>query len=102
MGKIRAPYYRVVVMDSRKKRDGRAIEEIGKYHPTEEPSLIGIDGQRPKYSLAGGAQPSEPVLALLTGTGGWPPFNGIDGADGSRKTKEAKECSVDLRQTASG
>ena len=51
MGKIRAPFYRVVVMDSRTKRDGRAIEEIGKYHPTEEPSLIEIDSERAQYWL---------------------------------------------------
>ena len=65
MGKIRAPFYRVVVMDSRTKRDGRAIEEIGKYHPTEEPSLIDIDGERAQYWLAQGAQPTEAVAALL-------------------------------------
>jgi len=65
MGKIRAPFYRVVVMDSRTKRDGRAIEEIGKYHPTEEPSLIDIDMERAAYWLANGAQPTEAVAALL-------------------------------------
>ena len=69
MGKIRAPYYRVIVADSRTKRDGRAIEEIGKYHPTEEPSLIDIDSERAQYWLGVGAQPSEPVLALLKVTG---------------------------------
>ena len=63
MGKIRAPFYRVVVMDSRTKRDGRAIEEIGKYHPTEQPSLIDIDGERAQYWLAQGAQPTEAVAA---------------------------------------
>lgn len=65
MGKIRAPFYRVVVMDSRTKRDGRAIEEIGKYHPTEEPSLIDIDMDRARHWLARGAQPTEAVAALL-------------------------------------
>ena len=65
MGKIRAPFYRVVVMDSRTKRDGRAIEEIGKYHPTEEPSLIDIDMERATYWLQRGAQPTEAVAALL-------------------------------------
>ncbi|MDC5699009.1 30S ribosomal protein S16 [Intrasporangium calvum] len=65
MGKIRAPFYRVVVMDSRTKRDGRAIEEIGKYHPTEEPSLIEIDMERANYWIANGAQPTEAVAALL-------------------------------------
>lgn len=56
MGKIRAPYYRVVVADSRTKRDGAAIEQIGKYHPTEEPSLIDIDSERAQYWLSVGAQ----------------------------------------------
>ncbi len=65
MGKIRAPFYRVVVMDSRTKRDGRAIEEIGKYHPTEEPSLIEIDMERADYWIGNGAQPTEAVAALL-------------------------------------
>jgi small subunit ribosomal protein S16 len=65
MGKIRAPFYRVVVMDSRTKRDGRAIEEIGKYHPTEEPSLIQIDVERANHWIANGAQPTEAVAALL-------------------------------------
>ncbi|WP_347355126.1 30S ribosomal protein S16, partial [Intrasporangium sp.] len=65
MGKIRAPFYRVVVMDSRTKRDGRAIEEIGKYHPTEEPSLIDIDLARADYWIGNGAQPTEAVAALL-------------------------------------
>ena len=65
MGKIRAPFYRVVVMDSRTKRDGRAIEEIGKYHPTEQPSIIEIDMDRANYWLANGAQPTEAVAALI-------------------------------------
>ena len=65
MGKIRAPFYRVVVMDSRTKRDGRAIEEIGKYHPTEEPSVIDIDMDRATYWLSNGAQPTEAVARLL-------------------------------------
>ena len=99
-GKIRAPFYRVVVVDSRKKRDGRVIEEIGKYHPTEEPSLIDIDGERAKYWLGVGAQPSEPVLALLKVTGDWQQFKGIDGAEGTLKTKEAKDSSEDLIKAA--
>ena len=61
LGKIRAPYYRIVVADSRTKRDGRAIEEIGKYHPTEEPSLIEVDSERAQYWLGVGAQPTEQV-----------------------------------------
>ncbi|RFA22018.1 30S ribosomal protein S16 [Subtercola boreus] len=71
MGKIRAPYYRIVVADSRTKRDGRVIEEIGKYHPTEEPSLIEIESDRAQYWLGVGAQPTEQVAALLKLTGDW-------------------------------
>jgi small subunit ribosomal protein S16 len=76
MGKIRAPFYRVVVMDSRAKRDGRAIEEIGKYHPTAEPSLIDIDSDRAQHWLSVGAQPTEQVQALLKVTGDWATFTG--------------------------
>src|SRR6476469_95904 len=65
MGKIRAPFYRVGVRDARTKRDGRAIEEIGKYHPTEQPSLIDIDIERAHYWLSQGAQPTEAVAALI-------------------------------------
>ncbi|MDO5052122.1 MAG: 30S ribosomal protein S16 [Pseudoclavibacter sp.] len=71
LGKIRAPYYRIVVADSRTKRDGRVIEEIGKYHPTENPSLIEVDSERAQYWLGVGAQPSEAVLAILKLTGDW-------------------------------
>ena len=76
MGKIRAPFYRVVVMDSRTKRDGRAIEEIGIYHPTREPSVIEIDSERAQYWLGVGAQPSDQVKALLKLTGDWQKFTG--------------------------
>jgi small subunit ribosomal protein S16 len=76
MGKIRAPYYRIVVADSRTKRDGRVIEEIGKYHPKEDPSLIEVDSERALYWLGVGAQPSEPVQALLKVTGDWQKFKG--------------------------
>jgi len=76
LGKIRAPYYRVVVADSRSKRDGRVIEEIGKYHPTEHPSLIEIDSERALYWLGVGAQPTEQVAALLKLTGDWAKHTG--------------------------
>ncbi|MFH5822478.1 30S ribosomal protein S16 [Georgenia sp. AZ-5] len=89
MGKIRAPYYRVVVMDSRTKRDGRAIEEIGKYHPTEEPSLIDIDSERAQYWLSVGAQPTEQVAVLLKVTGDWQKFKGLPGAEGTLRTKDS-------------
>jgi len=89
LGKIRAPYYRVVVADSRTKRDGRVIEEIGKYHPTEEPSLIEIDSERAQYWLGVGAQPTEQVAALLKITGDWQKFKGLPGAEGTLRTKAA-------------
>ncbi|WP_153394860.1 30S ribosomal protein S16 [Ornithinicoccus halotolerans] len=90
MGKIRAPYYRVVVADSRTKRDGRAIEEIGKYHPTEEPSLIEIDSERAQYWLGVGAQPSEQVQALLKVTGDWQKFTGEEGAEGTLRPQQPR------------
>lgn len=100
MGKIRAPFYRVVIMDSRAKRDGRAIEEIGKYHPTEEPSLIQIDSERAQYWLAQGAQPTEAVAALLKITGDWQKFKGEPGAEGTLKVKEPKPSKKDLYEAA--
>jgi len=90
LGKIRAPYYRIVVADSRTKRDGRAIEEIGKYHPTEEPSFIEVDGERARYWLGVGAQPSPQVEAILKITGDWQAFKGLPGAEGTLRTKEPK------------
>jgi small subunit ribosomal protein S16 len=86
MGKIHAPYYRVVVADARAKRDGRAIEEIGKYHPKLEPSLIDIDSERAQYWLSVGAQPTDPVRNLLKITGDWQRFHGQDGTEGTLKT----------------
>ena len=77
MGKIRNPQYRIVVADSRTKRDGRAIEFVGLYHPKEEPSLIQVDSDRVQYWLSVGAQPSEPVLRLLEKTGDWQKFKGL-------------------------
>ena len=94
LGKIRAPYYRVVVMDSRVKRDGRAIEEIGKYHPTEEPSLIEIKSERAQYWLGVGAQPTEQVAALLKVTGDWQKFKGLPGAEGTLRVKGEKADSA--------
>ncbi|MCL3860245.1 30S ribosomal protein S16 [Actinotalea sp. K2] len=87
LGKIRAPYYRVVVADSRTKRDGRVIEEIGKYHPTEEPSFIEISSERAQHWLSVGAQPSEQVLVLLKITGDWQKFKGLPGTEGTLRTK---------------
>ena len=90
MGKIRAPYYRIVVADARTKRDGRAIEEIGKYHPTEDPSLIEVDSERVQYWLGVGAQPTEPVAAILKVTGDWQKFKGLPGAEGTLRVAEPK------------
>ena len=90
MGKIRQPYYRVVVVDSRKKRDGRVIEEIGKYHPKEEPSFIEVVSDRAQYWLGVGAQPSEAVEAILKVTGDWQKFKGLPGTEGTLRTKEPK------------
>ena len=90
LGKIREPYYRVVVADSRTKRDGRAIEEIGRYHPKLEPSLIDINSERVQYWLSVGAQPTEQVQHLLTITGDWQKFKGQPGTEGTLKTGESK------------
>ena len=90
MGSIRNPQYRVVIADARTARDGRAIEEIGLYHPKEEPSLIKIDSERAQYWLGVGAQPTEPVLVLLKITGDWQKFKGLPGAEGTLKVKEVK------------
>ena len=96
MGKIRQPYYRVVVVDSRKKRDGRVIEEIGKYHPKEEPSFIEVVSDRAQYWLGVGAQPSEAVAALLKVTGDWQKFKGLPGTEGTLRTKEPKRDKQEL------
>ena len=90
MGKIRAPYYRIVVADSRTKRDGRAIEEIGKYHPTEEPSFIEVNSERAQYWLGVGAQPTEQVLAILKITGDWQKHKGLPGTEGTLRTAAPK------------
>ncbi|MGR0219412.1 30S ribosomal protein S16 [Agromyces sp. ZXT2-6] len=90
LGKIRAPYYRIVVADSRTKRDGRVIEEIGKYHPTEEPSFIEVDSDRAQYWLGVGAQPTEQVMAILKLTGDWGRFKGDENAKSTVRTAEPK------------
>jgi small subunit ribosomal protein S16 len=94
LGKIRAPYYRVVVADSRTKRDGRVIEEIGKYHPTENPSVIEIDSERAQYWLGVGAQPSEQVAALLKLTGDWAKFKGEKDTESKVVVAESKAAFV--------
>ena len=76
LGKIRSPHYRIVVMDARKKRDGRAIEEIGLYHPKNDPSVIRVNSERAQYWLSVGAQPTEAVVAIFKRTGDWQAFSG--------------------------
>jgi small subunit ribosomal protein S16 len=100
LGKIRNPQYRIAVADARNRRDGRAIEVIGRYHPKEEPSLIEIDSERAQYWLGVGAQPTEPVLQLLKITGDWQKFKGLPGAEGTLKVKEPKPSKLDLFNAA--
>jgi small subunit ribosomal protein S16 len=90
LGKIRSPRYRIVVADSRTKRDGRSIEEIGKYHPTEHPSFIEINSDRAQYWLSVGAQPSPQVLAILKLSGDWGKFKGDKDAKNMILTKDSK------------
>ena len=96
MGKIRQPHYRVVVVDSRKKRDGRVIEEIGKYHPKQEPSFIEVTSERVQYWLGVGAQPTEAVEAILKITGDWQTFKGLPGTEGTLKVAEPKRDKTEI------
>lgn len=100
LGKIRNPQYRIVVADARTRRNGRVIETIGKYHPKEEPSLIEVDSERAQYWLGVGAQPTEPVAAILKVTGDWQKFKGLPGAEGTLKTAEVKPSKLDLFNAA--
>ncbi|WP_206786927.1 30S ribosomal protein S16 [Amycolatopsis sp. MtRt-6] len=100
LGKIRAPYYRIIVADARTRRDGKAIETIGKYHPKEEPSLIEVVSERAQYWLGVGAQPTEPVQRLLEITGDWQKFKGLPGAEGTLKVAEPKPSKQDLFNAA--
>src|ERR1700753_1539442 len=100
LGKIRNPQYRIAVADSRTRREGRAIEVIGRYHPKEEPSLIQIDSERAQYWLSVGAQPTEPVLKLLKITGDWQKFKGLPGTEGTLKVKEPKPSKLELFNAA--
>ena len=96
LGKIRVPQYRIVVVDSRKKRDGKVLEEIDKYHPKEDPSYIDVVSDRAQYWLGVGAQPSEAVEALLKVTGDWQKFKGLPGTEGTLKVKEPKRSKLDI------
>ena len=102
MGKIHAPYYRIVVADARTKRDGRAIEEIGKYHPKSEPSYIEVSSERAQYWLSVGAQPTDPVRRILEITGDWQRFRGEPGAEGTLRVAEPKRAKSDRFAEAAG
>ncbi|GAB2512504.1 30S ribosomal protein S16 [Corynebacterium atrinae] len=96
LGKIRTPHYRVVIADARTRRDGKVIENIGIYEPKQDPSIIQIDSERAQHWLSVGAQPTEPVLALLKVTGDWQKFKGISGAEGTLRVAEPKPSKLDL------
>ena len=100
LGKIRNPQYRIAVADARTRRDGRAIEIIGRYHPKEDPSLIEINSERAQYWLSVGAQPTEPVLKLLKITGDWQKFKGLPGAEGTLKVAPPKPSKLELFNAA--
>jgi small subunit ribosomal protein S16 len=96
LGRIRQPYYRIVVADARTRRNGKAIETIGKYHPKEEPSLIEVDSERVQYWLGVGAQPTDPVQHILQVTGDWQRFTGQPGAEGTLRRAELKPDKAEL------
>jgi small subunit ribosomal protein S16 len=96
LGKIRQPYYRIVVADARTRRNGKAIETVGKYHPKEEPSFIEVDSERVQYWLGVGAQPTEPVQHILQITGDWQRFTGQPGAEGTLRRAEPKPDKAEL------
>jgi small subunit ribosomal protein S16 len=100
LGKIRAPYYRVIVSDARTRRSGKAIETIGRYHPKEEPSFIEVDSERAQYWLGVGAQPTESVQRILEITGDWQKFKGLPGTEGTLKVKEPKTSKQELFEQA--
>jgi small subunit ribosomal protein S16 len=96
LGKVRVPQYRIVVVDSRKKRDGKVIEEIGKYHPKEDPSYISVVSERAQYWLGVGAQPSDAVAKILKITGDWQTHKGIAGGEGTLKVAEPKRDKLEI------
>jgi small subunit ribosomal protein S16 len=90
MGKIRTPFFRIVVTDARKARNGLSIEEIGRYVPGQEPSLIEVNSERAQYWLGVGAQPSAAVEALLKVTGDWQKHKGLPGTEGTLRVAAPK------------
>jgi small subunit ribosomal protein S16 len=99
-GKIREPFYRIVVADARTRRSGRAIENIGLYHPKADPSVIQVDSDRAQYWLGVGAQPTESVLSILKVTGDWQKFKGLPGAEGTLRVAPAKTDKRSLYEAA--
>jgi small subunit ribosomal protein S16 len=100
LGKIRQPYYRIVVADARTRRNGKAIETIGKYHPKAEPSVIEVDSERVRYWLGVGALPTEPVQRILEVTGDWQRFKGLPGVEGTLKVAQPKPSKQELFNAA--
>ncbi|MGW5052183.1 30S ribosomal protein S16 [Actinokineospora sp. NPDC004072] len=100
LGKIRAPFYRIIVADARTRRDGKAIETIGRYNPKSEPSLIEVDSDRAQYWLGVGAQPTDAVKHLLEVTGDWQKFKGLPGAEGTLRVAEPKPTKQELFEAA--
>jgi len=100
LGKIRAPYYRVVVSDARVRRSGKVIETIGRYNPKEDPSFIEVDSDRALYWLGVGALPTEPVQRILEVTGDWQKFKGLPGTEGTLRVKEPKQSKQELFEKA--
>lgn len=96
LGKIREPHYRIVVADARTRRNGKAIETIGEYHPKSEPSVIRVDSERAQHWLRIGAQPTQPVQRLLEVTGDWQRFKGLPGAEGRLRHPEPKPDKAEL------
>ena len=100
IGRLHNPQYRIVVQDSRGRRNGRVIENLGIYQPKNDPSIIEVNSERAQYWLGVGAQPTEPVLALLKVTGDWQKFKGLPGAEGTLKVAEEKPSKLELFNAA--
>ncbi|MCF2528551.1 30S ribosomal protein S16 [Yinghuangia soli] len=100
LGKIRSPHYRIVIADARTKRDGRAIEEIGIYHPMENPSRIEVDSERAQYWLGVGAQPTDAVAVLLKLTGDWQKHKGLPAPENALQVKAPKADKKSLFEAA--
>ena len=96
IGRLHNPQYRIVVQDARGRRNGRVIENLGIYQPKNDPSIIEVNSERAQYWLGVGAQPTEPVLAILKVTGDWQKFKGIEGAEGTLKVAEPKPSKLEL------